>query len=298
MKYKVLLEASGSLTSNFLIKSVQDAGGFAIPSDINYCAAKYIGNDFAIVPKSDSPNLWNELEKIINEKKINVIIPSFDETLLEWSKRKNFFSKIGVNVIISDESTLKICQDKWETYNFFKKIKIPTPNTSLENKYSIIKPRNGRGGKGIMINKKISSMEGMISQDILLGREYTIDIFCDNKNYPIYIVPRLRLNVIDGKSTSGITIYNKKIENYVIKICSELKFIGPVNFQCFENDNGDISFLEINPRIAGGMSLGFEATENWISLIFKNIIEHKEVKIKEINYNLRMYRYYNEIFTK
>jgi carbamoyl-phosphate synthase large subunit len=298
MKYRVLLEASGSLTSHYLIKSVQDAGAFAIPSDIDNCAARYVGNDFAIVPKSDDPNLWKNLEKIILKKKINVIIPSFDETLIEWSKQKNYYIKKGVYIIISDEKVLKICQDKWQTFKFFKKIGIPTPNTSLKYIYPLVKPRNGRGGKGILINEDVSSMKGMISQEILTGKEYTIDVFCDNQYCPVYIVPRIRLNIVDGKSTAGITIKHDKIVDYVKKICSELKFIGPINFQCFENEFGQINFLEINPRIAGGMALGFESTENWITLIFKNLIELKKIKSKEVNYNLKMYRYYNELFIK
>jgi hypothetical protein len=46
------------------------------------------------------------------------------------------------------------------------------------------------------------------------------------------------------------------------------------------------------------MALGFESTENWISLIFNNLIENKKIELKEINFDLKMYRYYNELFSK
>jgi carbamoyl-phosphate synthase large subunit len=52
----------------------------------------------------------------------------------------------------------------------------------------------------------------------------------------------------------------------------------------------------VNPRIAGGMALGFAATENWIDLIVDNYINNKEVIAKPIQYGLRMTRYYSECF--
>lgn len=298
MRYRVLIEASGSLTSNYLIKAVKDAGEFVISSDIDECAASFNSNQFVIVPSKNDPDLWLKLENIIVENKINVVIPSFDETLLGWAERKSYFLTKGVHVIISDQKVLEICQDKWNTYNFFKELGIPTPETSKSNLFPVIKPRIGRGGKGISINKIVNSMEGMISQELLTGTEYTIDIFCDKNSYPTYIVPRVRLKVVDGKSIDGITRDSPKIVEYVKIICNKLKFIGPINMQCFEDINGEIKFIEINPRVGGGMALGFQATENWVKLIFTNLIEGKLLNAVDVVFDLKMYRFYNELFTK
>ena len=300
MKYKVLLEASGSLTSTYLIKSVKEAGAVAVGSDISDCAAQHLADEFIIFPSISNSNLWEIMEKEILAKKINVVIPSFDETLFEWAKRKHYFFKKGINVVLSDKESIMICQDKWKTYQFFKKIDIPTPETSRENKYPLIKPRLGRGGKGISIDSKDKDMlmDGKISQEYIKGQEYTIDIFCDINNMPVYIIPRKRLKVKDGKSISGITTLHLGIIDFVRKICSELPFVGPLNMQCFEESSGDIKFIEINPRIAGGMSLGFAASENWMALIFKNIIEKKQIKAKTITYDLKMFRYYDEVFVQ
>lgn len=40
MKYTVLLEASGTLTSGYMIKAVKAAGARVIASDITECAAQ------------------------------------------------------------------------------------------------------------------------------------------------------------------------------------------------------------------------------------------------------------------
>ena len=300
MKYKVLIEASGSLTSTYLIKSIKEAGALAVGSDIVECAAQYLADEFIIFPLISNPELWEIMEKEILERKINVVIPSFDETLLDWAKKKDYFFEKGIHVILSDKASIEICQDKWKTFQFFKQIGIPTPETSTENKYPLIKPRLGRGGKGILIDCKDENvpMDDMISQEYVKGQEYTIDVFCDIHSKPVYIIPRKRLQVKDGKSISGITAMHSGIIEFVKKICNNLPFIGPINMQCFVENNGEIKFIEINPRIAGGMSLGFAASENWVSLIFKNSIEKKQIEPKPIKYDLKMFRYYDEVFVQ
>jgi carbamoyl-phosphate synthase large subunit len=298
MNYRILTEASGSLTASYLIRAIQQANAVAVASDVNEnCAGKYIGNEFVIVPFASDPFLWDKTKRILVESNINVVIPSLDETLLNWAEKKEEFENMNIKVILSNKEVIKIFQDKWLTYQFFKEKGIPTPQTSTDNIYPVIKPREGRGGKDIIINSKEKvSMQGMISQELVSGQEYTIDVFCDKNSIPIYIIPRKRLQVKDGKSINGITEKNETIINWVKKICKETNFIGPINIQCFQENNGLVKFIEVNPRIAGGMALGFAASENWIKLIIEHFIEDKTIETKEVKYGLKMFRFYDEVF--
>ena len=294
----ILLEASGSLTASYLIKAVQEAGYIALATDLTpECYAIGLTSHFASMPKVSNPDLWKEVDTVLKENNVSIVIPSLDETLVEWAKRKQYFKEKKVEVILSDEEVIKVFQDKWLTYNFFIEHNIPTPKTSLNQEYEMIKPRFGRGSSGIYISNKVEDMEGQISQEVLNGIEYTIDVFCDSSHEPVYIVPRERLNVKEGKSTAGLVVKHEKIEKYVREICSATKFLGPINIQCFEMKNGDVKFIEVNPRIAGGMALGFAATENWIPLMISNLIEGKRFEKVDIKYGLKMMRYYSEIFT-
>ena len=295
-KHKILLEASGSLTASFLIKSVQDSGNIAVASDIADCAGFHLADEFIILPKISDPNLWDFTIQELLKRKVKFVIPTFDETLLEWSNRKDELAKIGIHVLISDPKTLEICQDKWNTYQFFNSNNIPTPNSSLAYEFPLVKPRNGRGGSGIYINPINPNMDGQISQELLTGQEYTIDVLCDHEHKPVYVIPRTRLNVKDGKSIMAQTVNHEKIENLVKDICSKINFTGPVNIQCFESESGEIKFTEINPRIAGGMALGFQASENWINLMINNIFNQKPIHPKSIRFGLKMMRYYSELY--
>jgi len=291
---KILLESSGSLTSAYLIRLVEDSGNTPVPSDIKDCFAKFICNNFIRIPKSNDKNLWKYLEDILVDLKIGLVLPSFDETLLNWSQQQFQSTK----VIISPPETLDIFLNKYETYLFFTENNIPTPSTSNRAKYKLIKPVYGRGSKGIFLNESGAdvNMNGRISQEFITGDEYTVDVLCDHDGDPVYIVPRKRLSVIDGKAVEGITVKHEKIIKYVEKICSKAHFIGPINIQCIECDNDEIKFIEINPRFGGGSALGIAATENWITLIVDKILQKKKIQPKRIKFNMKMYRYYSEVY--
>jgi len=293
---KILTEASGSLTSAYLIKAIREAGYTAVGSDIEkLTAACCLADDFILFPKKDSPKLWEEIDTLLIKYKINVVIPSFDEMMIGWATQKDYFENKGINIIISPVETIETFGNKWKTYLFFKEIGVPCPVTSLKQDYPLIKPIYGRGAKGIKITDESVNMEGMISQKIVTGEEYTIDCFFDYKGDPVYVVPRKRLYVRDGKSTKGVVIRNEQIVSYVTKIAQHIKLVGPINMQCF-CDGDNLKFIEVNPRIAGGMALGFAATENWIKLIVDNILKKQPIKPMPIHYGLTMVRYYAECF--
>ena len=293
---RVLTEASGGLTAGYILKAVAEAGAQCIASDIEDLSyADVFGAEFLKVPASGDELLWDNMASLVSQNKIDIIIPSLDETLLGWSKRREEFSKIGCQVIISPTTTIEICQDKWKTYQFFLENGIPTPLTSLNQLYPLVKPRDGRGGRGILNTSEKVDMTNMISQEVLLGQEYTVDVLFDHQSQPVYIIPRRRIGVVDGKSTKGVVEKNDQISDYIVKMSKIVKFYGPINFQCFIQDDG-IKFLEINPRVAGGMALGFAASENWITLIINNILNNIAIRPKEIKYGLTMLRYYGEHF--
>lgn len=293
---RILTEASGSLTSAYIIKAIKEASHVAVASDISSdVASHFLADGFILMPSKNDPNLWDKVLKILIDEKVDMVIPSLDEMLLGWSQRKKEFFQHGIKIIISKKETIQIFQDKWLTYKFFKKNGIPTPQTSLKQVYPLVKPRKGRGAAGIAITSNPIDMSGMISQEEIKGEEYTVDVFCDKNSHPVYIVPRKRLRVRDGKSTAGLVVNHHEIIQWVQKICEAAHFLGPINIQCFVNGKG-IRFTEVNSRIAGGMALGFAATENWINLIVEHFIDNKTIDPKPVQYGMRMLRYYAEIF--
>jgi carbamoyl-phosphate synthase large subunit len=295
---KVLVEGIGSMVFGTQLKYYKEMDWELVGIDItNKSFGLYSGLKPYIVPKYSEEQCFDFIEDIIDKEKINLVFPTINEGLLEWSKRKAYFKKkYNTEVIISNEQIIDICTDKWKTYNFFCDNNIPTPRTSLQKDFDLLKPRVGRGSFGIYYKKNVSTnfnMKDYISQEVVEGEEYTIDVLCDFQSTPIYIIPRKRIDTESGVSVKGVTTYNKSLINYIEQIIKVLKPIGIINIQCFiKNDN--IYFIEINPRVAGGSSLSFASSDNW----FKGIecfVKDKEYIKKKIIYNNHMFRYYNDV---
>ena len=90
---------------------------------------------FVKFPKANSLNLWQEIGEIIDKERIDIVIPSFDMTLLGWAKGKYLeFCEYDCKVLISEPEVIDIFLDKWNAYQFFIKNNIPTPKTSLDRK--------------------------------------------------------------------------------------------------------------------------------------------------------------------
>ena len=297
MKLRILTEASGSLVSGYLIRAIKEAGHIPVASDIDrYCVGRYLADDFVEMPPSKDTELWQKISQILAIHKIDVVIPSLDETLTGWAERKQQFGELGITVAISDADVIGTFVDKWLAYQFFVEHDIATPRTSLAQDYPLVKPRYGRGGRGVQIPGKPVAMDGMLSQEVAEGEEYTVDVFCDRGSNPVYIVPRKRMSIRDGKSTQGMVVYHEEIIDLVKRLCNATRFIGPINVQCFSAGPGTASVIEVNPRIAGGMALGFAATENWIPLLCNTLLTIKAMQPKPVKYGLRMMRYYAEVF--
>lgn len=295
---KIMTEAVGCLTAATTIKLIKKAGFISVGTDSNAdCFARNLADEFYQVPLASDPGSADFLFNLVIDKKVDLVMPTLDDGLIKWAQMSPELEKEGVIVALSPIKTIETFQDKWTTYLFFKENNIPTPETSLTQQYDLVKPRNGRGGMGVKITKEKVNMDGMISQQLLIGDEYTVDVFCDIESNPVYIVPRKRIHVIDGKSSAGIVVENPEIERYVKKICSAIPFVGMINMQCFVCENGEVVFTEINPRKGGGTVLGMAATENWIPLAVKTFVEKKKITDKKpISYGLKMGRFYDEVF--
>lgn len=301
MPKRVLTEASGSPVSAYMIKAIQDAGHIAIASDISSdCAANVFADEFVLFPRKDDPQLWAKVEQCLKENRIDIVIPSFDEMLLGWAQRREALAAIGIKVLVSPVETVEVFQDKWLTAQFFEQYALPCAKSSLQPDYPLVKPRKGRGSVGVFIEhspllRAERFGEGNISQTVLSGDEYTVDCLFDADGQPVYIVPRKRLGVVNGKSMGGVVECNENIEQVIGKLAKATYFVGPINVQCFVLD-GEVSLVEVNPRIAGGMALGFAATENWVPH-FIRIINEESLSVVPTRWGMKMYRTYQEYFT-
>lgn len=123
-----MTEASGSLTSHYIISAIQQAGHLACGSDVNdFNAASQTCDDFIIIPYSDDPQLWDKTYSLLEKHKISIVLPTFDETLYEWSLRKEELQKEGLPCSSLLQKRFKPLSTSGKPINFSHPLASPRP---------------------------------------------------------------------------------------------------------------------------------------------------------------------------
>lgn len=179
---------------------------------------------------------------------IGLIIPTVDEELWFLSRAKNWFKDKGILVAVADEFTISTCRDKAEFYKFCKRHDFDTPLTAQVE--AIIKPRFGKGSRG-----QIKIDRSYICQEVMDWPEYSIDYFKHENS--LSIIPRLRLNVVNGESQDCKIVMDDRLISEAVRLGHELGLEYHNVMQLFYNGQ-EIKWLEVNPRYGGGSWMTFD----------------------------------------
>lgn len=225
-------------------------------------AAKFIFSNFFIGIPCSHPTYITNLEKVVEEKNIDFIIPIAEPELRFFSKQSVF--QIGkAKLITASSMALEVGFDKFKTVEFLKKNHLPYPVTQLIESVEtidqfpvVIKSRTGSGSSSVHIVKDAFSFQmlkannsGYIVQEFLEEKngEYTCGVYrSSNGDVRIIIFKR---ELLGGFTGYGEVIENKDIEKILIEIAIRLELIGSINVQLRLTDKGPVVF-EINPRFS------------------------------------------------
>ena len=272
----------------------------------------FVGDFYESVPPITSDRYINCLQEICQKYQISLIIPLIDSELYILSRYQQLFANMGVRVLVSSPRTNEICFDKRNTYTFFKSYNIATPEilnfqtilSQQTNNYPLlIKPANGSCSVGVTkINnqKELVFFHDYISnaiiQEFVVGQEFTNDVFVDWQGNVRCVVPRLRVETRAGEISKGITVKNQAIMAATQKVVEALPgAVGCITVQCFLLPDGEIKFIEINPRFGGGIPLSIEAGADFPRWIIEMCLD-RPLTINEWREGIVMLRYDDSIF--
>ncbi|MFH1642143.1 MAG: ATP-grasp domain-containing protein [Nanoarchaeota archaeon] len=308
-KYNILITPAGSGMAIAAIRALKENPDIRIiTTDTDRLSpGLHLSHKGYIVPSFDDPSYYEIIKNIIRNENIDVIIPALDHILLPFSNRREEFKKLNATVLVSDPKTIMITRDKWITYNHLKDL-IPVPRSFIKKEDInidfplLLKPRDGSGSVDV---HKVESREELdffysridkpIIQEYLAGKEYTVDCLADKQGNLLLVVPRERIATKSGISVKGKIIKDERIEKIGETIAKSMKFFGPFFFQLKEDDQGIPKLIEINSRIAGGMSLSSFSGPN-IHILAIQICMDKKITLPKINYGLCLTRYLSDIF--
>lgn len=255
--------------------------------------AIYFADNYYLIPQIGSDDYIEKIIDICNKENIRLIIPTIDTELMILANNKNYIeNQTNARLLVSDLSVIEICRNKINSQNFFEEKGFGVPklikNINSNNfEFPVfIKPIDGSSSiNAFKVNNQKeleffnSYIKTPIVQELVSGKEYTIDVFLDFDSNIITVVPRQRLAVRSGEISKGKIIKDRDIINDVIKLMKVLKPIGHITVQCIKTAK-EIIYIEINPRFGGGAPMSIKAGADSCKNLFK-LLQGKKLSYNE-----------------
>lgn len=260
-----------------------DINSRIIAADLsNMAPAIYFADKYYHIPRIGTDNYLNEIINICNKENIKLIVPTIDTELLILAKNKEYIeSKTNAKLLVSDLSVIEICRNKINSQKFFEENHFGVPkmiNDIHSNNFDFpvfIKPLDGSSSiNAFKVNNQeeleffYSYIKNPIVQEMMVGIEYTVDVFLDYNSQIITIAPRQRIATRSGEIAKGKIIKDREIINDVARLMKVLKPIGHITVQCMKTSRG-IQYIEINPRFGGGAPMTIKAGANSCKNLYK-----------------------------
>ena len=255
----------------------RDAKVIACDSDPN-CAASRDVEFFIPLPKI-SELTDEDLIEICKLHEISHVLPTRDGELLFWAQRKEFLAQHNVQVWVSNEECIQLCNDKLSFYESWKSCPIPaipTYETLPDNQVSrwVVKPRFGSGGEMNKLdlnyheacNIASSFKYESIFQPFVSGREFSAEAWVSKEGRCYGPLLRWRNKVVNGESHQSTVFRNLDWEERVRNVFLHRPgLFGHCLAQVLVQEDGALNLVEINPRLGGASPLALRAGLSSIS---------------------------------
>jgi len=237
--------------------------------------ALYVCDEHLITSPIHNRRYIPQLAALIEKHKIDLLVPTIDTELKSLSDNKDRLERAGARVLVSAPEVIEICQDKRKTYKFLLDHEFGTPATWIARNVKptdlrfpvFLKPWDGSASKGNAVARHPQQVRywkkqipNCLIQEFIRGQEYTCDVYVDFSMRVRCVVPRKRIQARAGEVSKGQTVKRATMMRQCKRLVETLG-AGPgvITIQCFLGADGQIKFIEINPRFGGGVPLSIKA---------------------------------------
>jgi carbamoyl-phosphate synthase large subunit len=243
------------------------AGAFTIATDVNPLApALYHADRHQLVPRVDDPGYIAALAEIVRLHDVKLIVPLTDLDHLQLLAGR---AELGGLVLLPEPDAIAAVGDKYLAHRLFLERGIPSPPTWLPDEVPgdaryplLVKARQGFGSRHIYRAESRAELEFFLGytnvdsmvQQVCLGEEFSIDVFCDLESRCLNAIPRTMIESKGGESIKGMTIKDSELIEHGRFVAETLRLVGPATIQCFREE-GELRVTDINPRFGGAFPL-------------------------------------------
>lgn len=260
---RVLVTGVGGVVGQGILRNIQsfDSSIYIVGTNVNQISAgNHLCNEMHVVPYAYDKGYIETMSWLSKKLKVDLIIPSTDyEAYYLGASRSSFDCPIA----ISESDVTKMSLDKYVNSEIFKRYNIAFAQSILPSNYQgefnkcIVKPREGRGSRGIVLfpqNPRDFTDENVV-QEYLDGIELTTTFYV-KRNGEIHGLITFKRELEQGNTSLAEVVfeYDEKLLEIISSMVSQFKYRGSINLQSRVTSKGIIPF-EINCRISGTNSL-------------------------------------------
>ena len=233
-------------------------------------AGAFIAHAFHRVPTASDPSFTDALMEICAREHARLLIPiPGAEGFRVASERKRFLAA-GVQVAVSGEDTLEICDDRESSARLFRALDIPVPRTWFPYDREpdpadfplALRPRRTTGTTVQRVEDQeaydfhLKRAGDCVVQELIDGKHFAIDTLSDFDGRVLAVVPRLRLETESGVSRKGVIVRDERMMALACRVIDALHVVGGACILCTVRQDA-LYFMEVIPRFGAGASLTF-----------------------------------------
>ncbi|MDA8775790.1 ATP-grasp domain-containing protein [Opitutales bacterium] len=224
---------------------------------------------FSTIPPIDELNRESLLH-FCKKNNVQFVVPTRDGELPFWAEHQDFLLSNQIGVMISTQSAVQICEDKYLFAKHLEKAPVRAIQTSLSSttlpaEYDrfVAKERTGTASSSIGINlrqgelqKHSQKLKEPVFQPQINGREFSAETWIDKNNRCHGVILRWRTLVVNGESHKSITFKNSEWEEKLIATFNRIEGLrGHILAQVIVDQHDKLHLVEINPRLGGASPL-------------------------------------------
>ena len=234
-------------------------GASSVPDHGRFVYERHIDG----LPFVDEPGFIEAVNCVIDEHRIDFLFPAHDSVVLSFAENTR---QLHCKVLGSPVETCRICRSKRLTINKFASLLrvaiLYDDVDSVRNWPLFLKPDIGQGSRGTHLARNPNEAAFYLTQDpslllleYLPGSEYTVDCFTDRHGELRFAGARERIRIQNGISVNTRPVEDEAFHEMAEIINRALKFRGVWFYQVKKSAGGELTLLEIGPRVAGTMAL-------------------------------------------
>lgn len=220
------------------------------------------------------------LEGICKEHQIDVIIPLMDFELPILSQHKEHFQKLGTRIWVSDFQVVDQCLDKKKNYEWCRAqgVKVPESWWTAEEAASITrlpvikKAILGSGSVGLEIIRDFDTLKDVdfdtfFLQDFIEGREVGMDIFNSYEGDFLSAHFREKMAMRAGETDKARSFNDPALYEMAKEVSAKFGHTGNMDIDFMQTAEGEIYFIDFNPRFGGGYPFTHNSGLNYLKAI-------------------------------